>query len=107
MRSRRAPLALVSGVLTGLALVTGAGFAAGPATAQAPRGGPVEHTHHLHTGNGECVDIDSVRFDPGHRGLHQGANSSGPDRGPWHGTCDSRLYPGGPTLVSVGFPVHH
>lgn len=55
-----------------------------------------EHTHHVHTGNGGCVDIDSVFFIPTDHGLHQGANASSfgnpndPDstRGPFHGTCD-------------------
>ena len=45
------------------------------------------HTHHVTTGNGDCVDISAVRFLGGDRGLHQGANSSGSERGPWHGSC--------------------
>lgn len=48
---------------------------------------PPAHPHHVHTGNGGCVDIDSVLFVPADRGLHRGSNSSGPDRGPFHGTC--------------------
>jgi hypothetical protein len=41
------------------------------------------------TGNGGCVDINSVFFIPsGTNGLHQGSNASGPTRGPFHGTCD-------------------
>ena len=48
---------------------------------------PGAHTHHVHTGNGGCVDIDSVYFLPLDHGLHQGANSSTSARGPWHGPC--------------------
>jgi hypothetical protein len=49
--------------------------------------GQTAHTHHVHKGNGECEDIDEQTFAAEHRGLHQGANQSGSDRGPWHGTC--------------------
>ena len=64
---------------------------AGVANAQAPQspvGGQFAHPHHVHTGNGGCVDIDSVLFEPDVRGLHQGSNASGPTRGPFHGTCE-------------------
>ncbi len=98
---------LASAALSSVALVAGAGVLTSPAVADPPRGGPMQHTHHVHTGNGGCVDIDSVMFDPDHRGLHQGSNASGPERGPWHGTCDSRIFPGGPTLVSLGLRPHH
>lgn len=55
----------------------------------APHGGPGSHTHHVHKGNGDCEDIDEVAFEPQHRGLHRGANESGPGQGPFHGTCAS------------------
>lgn len=59
----------------------------------APGGGA--HSHHVHTGNGGCVDIDSVFFLPLDHGLHQGANASSfgnpndqdTTRGPFHGPC--------------------
>jgi hypothetical protein len=64
---------------------------AGVANAQAPQspvGGAGAHPHHVHTGNGGCVDIDSVLFEPATRGLHQGSNASGgPALGPFHGPC--------------------
>ncbi len=64
------------------------------ADSPAPVGGPSAHTHHIHTGNGECVDIDSVRFEHTDHGLHQGAAQSGPAHGPWHGTCaNHRAHP--------------
>ena len=45
------------------------------------------HTHHITTGDGGCVPVGAVSFLPEPRGLHQGANASGSDRGPWHGPC--------------------
>ncbi len=66
---------------------------------QAPHSGPGAHPHHVHTGNGGCRDIDSVLFEPSGRGLHRGSNESGPERGPFHGTCEEQhphLPPGGP-----------
>jgi hypothetical protein len=48
--------------------------------------GPGGHYHHVITGNGGCVDIDSVTFEGGDRGLHRGANESG-THGPSHGMC--------------------
>jgi hypothetical protein len=48
--------------------------------------GPGGHYHHVITGNGGCVNIDSVRFEKDDRGLHQGANKSG-SNGPAHDTC--------------------
>jgi hypothetical protein len=44
----------------------------------------------VHTGDGECVEIDAVHFNPDTRGLHHGAIASGNhDRGPYHGPCHS------------------
>jgi hypothetical protein len=55
---------------------------------QSPVGGPGAHPHHIHTGNGGCVGIDGVLFEPDDRGLHQGSNASGGHaRGPFHGPC--------------------
>lgn len=60
----------------------------------APVGGPGSHPHHVDTGNGDCVDVDAVHFEPGESGLHQGSNASsfnpsegGTDQGPFHGSC--------------------
>lgn len=58
----------------------------------APHGGPGSHPHHVHTGNGECEDIDERSFEPAGRGLHRGANESGPEHGPYHGTCASHTH---------------
>ena len=73
--------------------------ALGDPAAQSPVGGPHAHPHHVHTGNGGCVNIDSVLFEPDTRGLHQGSNASrGPLQGPFHGTCAEahpHLPPGG------------
>ena len=80
--------------LIGLAIMTVLLFSimAVPVMADAPvdKGGSDHislHTHHVHTGDGECIEIDAVRFEPAERGLHKGANSSGAERGPFHGTC--------------------
>ncbi len=97
MDSRRALAAVAAGLL-------GTAVLAAPAVAEPPRGGPGQHTHHVHTGNGGCVDLDAVRFNPEHRGLHRGANASG-SNGPWHGTCSGHVYPGGPLLPP--FVPHH
>lgn len=78
--------------------VIGAGLLAAPATAAPPHDGGSGHTHHVHTGNGECVDIDRVLFSADHRGLHMGAEASGMLQGPWHGTCSGLIFPGGPPL---------
>ncbi len=71
---------------------------AGVANAAPPFGGPFQHPHHVHLNNGECVDIDARWFNPDTRGLHQGANASGEDQGPWHGSCaqDHPHFPGQP-----------
>ena len=77
-----------------------AGVANAQPAEQSPVGGQFAHPHHVHTGNGGCVDIDSVFFEPDTRGLHQGSNASGgPALGPFHGTCEEshpHLPPGGP-----------
>ncbi len=57
--------------------------------ASPPIGGSGAHPHHVHTGDGECVEIDAVHFNPEERGLHNGAHESGNDKGPWHGPCHS------------------
>ncbi len=72
-------VALLMAVFTGVAN-------AQPAE-ESPVGGPGAHPHHVQTGNGGCVDIDSVRFEGGDRGLHQGSDASGPNRGPSHSEC--------------------
>ena len=71
------------------------GLTAGPALAD-PVVSHVQvgsaHTHHIHLGNGECKDIDSVYFFADSRGLHRGANASnGHDSGPFHGPCAQHL----------------
>ena len=102
MSVRRTLAASVSLAFIGTALV------AGPVAAHPPNQGEFLHSHHVHTGNGGCVDIDSVLFVPDTRGLHQGSNASrGPLQGPFHGSCDDRLFPGGPLLSDLGFPPHH
>ncbi|WP_350279748.1 hypothetical protein [Kribbella sp. HUAS MG21] len=85
MNTKSVMAAVAAGLLT-------AALSAAPAAAEPPIGGAGAHTHHVHTGDGGCIDIDSVAFNPDHRGLHQGANSSGPDAGPWHGTCASHQH---------------
>lgn len=58
-----------------------------PPAVAAPPVSESGHVHHVITGNGDCVQIDSVRFLAQPRGLHQGATASGRERGPWHGPC--------------------
>jgi hypothetical protein len=75
-------------VTVALLMTVFAGAANAAPAAQAPVGGDHAHPHHVNTGNGGCVDIDSVLFEPDTRGLHQGSNASGgPARGPFHGPC--------------------
>lgn len=81
-----------------------------PAVADSPisfePGGPgLPHSHHVHTGDGGCVEIDSVFFLATGRGLHHGANMSGPEAGPWHGTCDGWFFPGS-TMPAPPHPGH-
>lgn len=56
------------------------------ASAEAPHGDG-GHTHHVHTGDGGCLDVDAVAFFAQDRGLHQGGNASGGEQGIWHGPC--------------------
>ena len=81
---RRAIAAVLLSAAVGAGTFVGAAYATDE---NAPHSGPTSHPHHVHKGNGECEDIDEVLFERDHRGLHQGAGQSGPDRGPWHGTC--------------------
>ena len=86
-------------VTVALLMTVFAGVAKAQPAEQAPVGGLFAHPHHVHTGNGGCVDINSVLFEPDVRGLHQGSNASGgPALGPFHGTCAEahpHLPPGG------------
>jgi uncharacterized protein involved in high-affinity Fe2+ transport len=79
MRRTVVALALVLSILSTPAM-------AAPAE-EAPIGAPGSHTHYVITGNGRCVSIDAVAFEQEARGLHQGATTSGLDRGPSHGSC--------------------
>ncbi len=81
---------LITGALACGALTVG-GFVgvAGAVDEHAPHGGPFSHPHHVHTGNGGCVNLNEVLFeheDPA-RGLHRGSLASTTAHGPWHGTC--------------------
>lgn len=75
--------------------LAGLGLAIAPMGAATANESPVRftagvdgaHPHHVHLPNGGCVDINSVFFVPATHGLHQGANSSGVETGPWHGPC--------------------
>lgn len=68
-------------------LIAMALMAVGPTALAAPPHGEGGHTHHVDTGNGDCVPINAVAFHAEDRGLHQGANASGAAQGPWHGPC--------------------
>jgi hypothetical protein len=70
-----------------VALILAGLVTAAPAAHAAPPHGEGGHIHHVDTGNGGCVTVDAVTFRGEGRGLHQGANASGPERGPWHGRC--------------------
>ena len=82
---------LFAGALMVGALALGAPAALGadpPAADQSPIGGTGAHTHHVFIGNGGCVDIDAVMFEPTTSGLHQGSNASGgAELGPFHLPC--------------------
>ena len=88
-------IAIVSAALALLMSLGGAASAQGSSPVRHEPGDPA-HSHHVHTGNGGCVDIDSVLFMPTGNGLHQGSNASSlgnpnamdTTRGPFHGTCD-------------------
>jgi hypothetical protein len=73
-------------VMAAAAVALGITMAPSAASAEPPHGDG-GHVHHVGTGNGECVSIDEVAFHPGARGLHRGADASGPSNGPWHGPC--------------------
>lgn len=77
LRTRAVTLAMT--VAISIAVATGA--------AAAPPHGDGGHTHHVHTGQGGCVDVNAVAFFAEDRGLHRGANASGPEQGIWHGPC--------------------
>lgn len=66
--------------------LAGALLATAPPAAASPPVGAGGHVHHIITGNGICVPIDSVSFLREARGLHQGATASGTS-GPDHGAC--------------------
>lgn len=80
---------IAAGVLAVVALGMGSGLAGAEPADQSPIGGSFAHPHHIHTGNGECHDIDQNLFEPKqagearHRGLHQGALKGQVE----HGTC--------------------
>ena len=78
------------GAVATMVMVLGLSGVSGAApAANSPVGGTGAHPHHVHTGNGGCVQIDSVLFEPASRGLHNGANASGGhERGPFHGPCE-------------------
>lgn len=58
-----------------------------PVAQAGPPHGAGGHVHHVHTGDGGCVQLDEHTFLPESRGLHQGAAESGFERGVWHGPC--------------------
>lgn len=57
-----------------------------PAAVAEPPHGEGGHTHHVHTPEG-CVDTDQVVFFVEDRGMHRAGNSSGFEKGVWHGSC--------------------
>jgi hypothetical protein len=71
----------------GVGLVVAVSLAVSPAALAAPPHGEGGHHHHVNTGDGGCRDVSTVAFHAQDRGLHQGANASGRDDGPWHGPC--------------------
>lgn len=107
-------LVVLFGAILVLAVMIGPALANGNSPVR-HEPGDFAHTHHVHTGSGDCVDIDAVLFLPAGNGLHHGSNASSfgnhndpdPTRGPFHGTCDGRLFPGGPLLSDLGLPPHH
>lgn len=96
---------VVAGALVAGGVASSALAASPRADDRSPVGGEHAHTHHIHTGNGDCVDIDQVRFEPGGHGLHHGVSQSDDRADMWHGTCDGKVYPGGPPLPP--FVPHH
>lgn len=97
------------GLLGSAALVLGSAVqvaqASPPAAEPSPVGGEHAHTHHIHTDSGRCIELDRVHFEPGGHGLHHGVNQSNDRADMWHGTCDGKVYPGGPDLPP--FVPHH
>ena len=88
------------GALSGAIVLTMGGAAQAEPADPSPVGGANAHSHHVHTGNGGCVDIASVLFEPDVRGLHRGADNN-IEMGHntlWHGTCAGEVFPGGPPL---------
>lgn len=86
---------LVAGALS-LAAVPAASAVPSPES-PSPVGGPGAHPHHVHTGQG-CRNLNAPPMEPGSRGLHRASNETGPERGPFHGTCEEphpHLPPGG------------
>lgn len=73
--------------LTMIALVSALSLSTASGALAAPPHGDGGHTHHVHTGNGGCVDVDAVAFFGEQRGLHRGAGASGFEQGIWHGGC--------------------
>jgi hypothetical protein len=83
-------------VIAAAVIVGGCAFASGTVGAAPAEPAPVQfspgvegaHPHHVFTGNGGCVDINSVYFEPdATRGLHGASFASTITRGPWHGPC--------------------
>jgi hypothetical protein len=97
----------VFGALFGATVLSMGGAAQAAPADPSPVGGEFAHAHHIHTGNGGCVDIDSVFFEPDVTGLHRAANNNFElDLGMlWHGTCAGETVPGGPPLPP--FVPHH
>lgn len=87
---KRMIVGLLLSTVASIALFGGAAFAVDE---HASHGNQTSHPHHVHTGNGECEDIDEVKFEADHLGgLHRGALQSGNQRGPWHGTCAGHVH---------------
>lgn len=86
---------LIVGVLLAMAVAVGlVGGAAYAVNEHAPHGNQTSHAHHVHTGNGECEDIDEVKFEGDSlKGVHRAAIESGNLNGPWHLTCEAHVHP--------------
>ena len=80
---------ITAGVLAAMGIAVCASAAGAEPAEQSPIGGHRAHPHHIHTGNGGCVDMAQNLFEPAqegearHRGLHQGAIKGEVH----HGTC--------------------
>jgi hypothetical protein len=86
LKAKLTALFAIAALAGGLVISPGTSFA-DPAE-QSVVGGPGSHPHHVHTGNGGCVDINRVFFEVDDRGLHRGADSSNEhESGPYHGPC--------------------